>query len=486
MLRKREKMKIPKTFNIGAASSAWQTEGWSGKKKGQDSYLDDWYKNEYFVWHEGKGPDIATDFMNRYQEDIKLMKRIGLNSYRTSVNWARFFTDYEQPIIDEDYAKHIDNVIDALIEANIRPMIVIEHYEIPQALQKKYGGWNSRRVVELYVKYAELLFKRYGDRVKDWFTFNEPIVPQTRIYLDAVRYPHIVDPKRWMQWNFHKVLATAKVVKSYHQLKQGGKIGIIHNWEFAYPRSRKYQPDVLAAHQFDLLNNRLYTDPLILGSYSHELIELLKQNKIMFDFKADDLETIKNNRIDYIGLNLYKPTRVKEPEYSWNNNAAFNIRKYYSDFILPGRKYNTSRGWEIYAPMMYDLAMIIKKEYSNFPWFISENGIGIENEQRFKNTEGIIQDDYRIDYIQENLYWLIKAVNEGANCQGYMLWAFTDNVSPMNAFKNRYGLIEIDLEHNLKRRLKKSAYWYAKLIKNRVLSDKSVYEYYSTFEENNR
>ena len=477
-------MKIPENFNLGAASSAWQTEGWSGKKDGQDSYLDDWFKNEYFVWHDGKGPDVATDFMNRYQEDIDLMKKIGLNSYRTSVNWSRFFTDYDNLTVDEEYAKHIDDVINALIKANVRPMIAIEHYDVPQYLQNKYGGWNSRKVVDLYVKYAKILFERYGDRVKDWFTFNEPIVPQTRIYLDAVRYPHIVDPQQWMQWNYHKVLATAKTVAIYHQMNQGGKIGVIHNWEFAYPRSKTYDPDVLAAHRFDLLNNRIFVDPLVKGSYSQELIALLKENNIMFRYHSEDQQLIKNNTIDYIGLNLYKPARVKQREYEWNNNSPFSIKKYYSDFDLPGRKYNASRGWEVYPPMMYDLAMVMKTDYHNFPWFISENGMGIENEQKYKNSDGVIQDDYRINYIQENLYWLIKAVNDGANCQGYMLWAFTDNVSPMNAFKNRYGLVEIDLENNLKRRMKKSGYWYADLISKRTLPDDSAYSYKSTFEEN--
>ena len=124
------------------------------EKDGQDSYIDDWFKNEYFVWHDGKGPDVATDFMNRYQEDIDLMKKIGLNSYRTSVNWSRFFTDYDNLTVDEEYAKHIDDVINALIKANVRPMIAIEHYDVPQYLQNKYGGWNSRKVVDLYVKYS--------------------------------------------------------------------------------------------------------------------------------------------------------------------------------------------------------------------------------------------------------------------------------------------------------------------------------------------
>lgn len=470
-------MRIPEDFFIGASSSAWQTEGWQGKKEGQDSYLDTWYKKEFFVWHEGKGPDVATDFMTRYQDDIDLMKKIGLEAYRTSINWSRFFTDYENLEIDEEYAQHISNVIDALLNAKIRPMIAIEHYEVPQKLQDKFGGWNSREVVKLYVEYAKILFNRYGDRVKDWFTFNEPIVPQTRIHLDGIRYPHDLSPKKWMQCNYHKVLATALTVKAYHEMKQEGRIGIIHNWELSYPRAESYFPDVKAAHMYDLFHNRLFVDPLVKGKYSNELLDLLHENNIMFDYRTSDLKIISDNTIDIIGINLYFPTRVQEKLEIYNSKAAFNPKKYYDVFELPGRKFNKSRGWEIYPPMMYDVAMIMKNEYGNFPWFISENGMGIENENQFRDESNIIQDDYRINFIQENLHWLIKAVNEGCNCEGYMLWAFTDCVSPMNAFKNRYGLVEIDLDNNLNRKIKKSGQWYKTLIANRTISNYTDFLY---------
>jgi beta-glucosidase len=130
---------------------------------------------------------------------------------------------------------------------------------------------------------------------------------------------------------------------------------------------------------------------------------------------------------------------------------------------------NHSRGWEIYPQIMYDLAMYLKDNYGDIPWLITENGMGSENEEHYLNADGTVQDDYRIDFIREHLHYLLKAVAEGANCEGYMLWAFTDCVSPMNAFKNRYGLVRIDLQRNRQRSLKKSAHWYQSLIDNRVL-----------------
>ena len=123
------------------------------------------------------------------------------------------FTDYEKLIIDEEYAAHIDAVINALIAAGVEPMLCLEHYELPAYLLDTYDGWSSRYVVELYSKYAAIAFERYGDRVKHWFTFNEPIVIQTRCYLDAIRWPHEQNTKKWMQWNYHKTLASALAIK---------------------------------------------------------------------------------------------------------------------------------------------------------------------------------------------------------------------------------------------------------------------------------
>jgi beta-glucosidase len=131
---------------------------------------------------------------------------------------------------------------------------------------------------------------------------------------------------------------------------------------------------------------------------------------------------------------------------------------------------NKSRGWEIGPFIIYDMAMRIKNEYGNIPWFVAESGMGVENEGQFRNADGVIEDDYRIAFIGEHLYQTLRAREDGANCHGYMLWAFTDNVSPMNAFKNRYGLVEIDLDHNRDRRAKKSLSWYRRLSDERQLT----------------
>ncbi|MCE4049801.1 MULTISPECIES: glycoside hydrolase family 1 protein [Bacillaceae] len=465
-------VKIPDDFIIGAAASAWQTEGWSGKKESQDSYLDLWYKNNKNVWHNGYGPGVATDFYNRYKEDIGIMAEIGLTHYRTSINWSRFLLDYEEAIVDEEYAAYIDKVIDELLEKQVEPMICLEHYEVPAYLFEKYGGWDSKHVVELFVKYADKVLDRYGHKVKHWFTFNEPIVVQTRVYLDAIRYPFEQNTKKWMQWNFHKALATAKVVELFKQKglkeKTGAKMGVILNPEVTYARSSAPH-DQEAANIYDLFFNRIFLDPSIKGEYPQELFDLMARHSIAFEYTQADLETIKQNTVDYVGINLYYPHRVKARTTAWNESTPFHPSYYYEMFDMPGKKMNPFRGWEIYPKIMYDMAMRMKEEYGNIEWFIAENGMGVEQEWRYKNDEGSIQDDYRIEFIAEHMKWLLKAVDEGSNCKGYMLWAFTDNVSPMNAFKNRYGLVEINLDDNRNRQMKKSARWYQSIIANRTL-----------------
>lgn len=462
---------LPKDFFVGAAASAWQTEGWSDKT--HDSYMDLWYKKTPHLWHNGYGPAIATDFYHRYKEDIKLMKEIGLQRYRTSIDWSRFIEDFETARVNSKALAYYQDMLDELIANGIEPMICLEHYELPAALFEKYGGWGSKHVVELFVKYAEKVFAAFGNKVQYWFTFNEPIVVQTRAYLDSLRYPFEQNTKKWMQWNYNKILATAKVVKLFKEKKIGekisAKIGVILNPEVVYPRSSAVH-DIKAAEMYDLFFNRMFLDPSLKGEIPAELFTVLPRHACMFEYTAEELDIIHENPVDWVGLNLYFPRRVKARNSAWNPNVPFHPSYYYEEFDLPGKRMNPYRGWEIYPQIMYDMAMRMKNEYGNKAWFIAESGMGVENEDQYKDHTGQIQDVYRISFIAEHMAWLIKAINDGCDCKGYMLWAFTDNVSPQNAFKNRYGLVEINLQEQRNRRIKKSGEWFKKMAGSRDFS----------------
>jgi beta-glucosidase/6-phospho-beta-glucosidase/beta-galactosidase len=460
-----EKVKyhIPQSFLIGASAAAWQTEGWTGKKAGQDSLLDAAYKFSPERWHNGYGPAIATDFYNRYKEDCALMQDIGLKAFRTSLDWSRFIKDYETGEVDEEAAAYYSSLVDELIAKGVEPLICLEHWELPNALYEAYGGWGSKHVVDLYVKFAAAAFQLLGDRVKYWVTFNEPIVFPSLAIMDALWYPYKADTKLAMQWNYNKVLAGAKAIQLYHSKNYNGKIGICLNSAVVYSRSAA-PDDQKAAKICDLFNNAIYADPCIKGEYSPELISLLQEHDCMFDTKPEELAVIQENTIDFLGLNYYTPTRVKAPT-GINPQLAFNPGQYYENYDMPGKKFNPSRGWEIYAKGLYDYALRIKNEYGNIPWLVTENGMGVSEEGRYKAGTGVVQDDYRIDFVADHLRWLLKAVAGGSNCFGYLMWSFTDNVSPYNAFKNRYGFVEIDLENDRQRRVKKSGNWIKEVIR---------------------
>ncbi|MWL72872.1 family 1 glycosylhydrolase, partial [Escherichia coli] len=323
-----KRISIPQDFILGAAASAWQTEGWSGKREGQDSWIDLWYKNDRHVWHNGYGPAVATDFINRFREDVALMKQAGLTHYRTSINWSRFLIDYENAVVDETYAAWYDELFAEMHRQGIEPMICLEHYELPGTLLETYGGWGSKHVVELFTRYAEQVFARYHKVVKRWFTFNEPIVVQTRVYLDALRWPYEQNTGTWMQWNHHKVLATAKVVKLFREKGYSGSVGCILNPEVTYPRSRAAH-DVRAAEIYDLFYNRVFLDPLVHGRYPQALFSLLAQHDVQWEYNEQELALIADNTVDELGINLYYPHRVKAPSRAWHPETPFHPAYYY-------------------------------------------------------------------------------------------------------------------------------------------------------------
>lgn len=318
---------------------------------------------------------------------------------------------------------------------------------MPFALQEK-GGWESKEVVEAYVTYAKTCFELFGDRVKKWFTHNEPIVPVEGGYLYQFHYPAVVDMKRAVQVAYHESLASAKAIKVYHEMNLDGEIGIILNLTPSYPRDPNDPEDVKAAQLADAFFNRSFLDPAIKGTFHEELA------------------IIKENTIDLLGINYYQPRRIQKKESAERLSDKPMPDDYFDNYIWPDRKMNPYRGWEIYEKGIYDCLINVRDNYGNIACYISENGMGVEDEQRFKNADGVIEDDYRIDFIKGHLQYVHQALQEGVNVKGYHMWTCMDNWSWMNAYKNRYGFVSVDLEDNKKRTIKKSGHWFKEVTTN--------------------
>ena len=191
---------------------------------------------------------------------------------------------------------------------------------------------------------------------------------------------------------------------------------------------------------------------------------MLREYKVLPKYEEEDINLISKNVVDYLGVNYYQPRRVKAKE-SKVEYDVFMPEIFFDYYEMPGRKINSYRGWVIYEKGIYDICTNIRKNYGNIPFYISENGMGVEGEEVYINEQGVVEDNYRIEFISEHLKWLHKGIEEGANCKGYHLWTFIDCWSWSNAYKNRYGLVSLDLATQ-KRTIKKSGYWYRELTKN--------------------
>lgn len=453
---------FPKGFWWGSAASATQMEG-AAREDGKASNIwDYWYEHEPHRFFDGVGPEVTSDFYHRYQEDIQLMKAIGHNTFRFSISWARLIPDGAGEV-NPKAVDFYNRVIDELWANGIEPFINLFHFDMPLILQNR-GGWESREVVEAYSEYAKTCFKLFGDRVKKWFTFNEPIVPVEGGYLYDFHYPNVVDFKRAVQVAYHTVIAGALAIREFRSVNiKDGKIGIILNLTPSYPRSQN-PADLKAARLADLLFNRSFLDPAIKGEYPEELITFIKAQGLIPEVREGDKELLKTNTIDFLGVNYYQPRRVKAKACLPNPDAPLMPENFFDNYEMPGRKMNVYRGWEIYEKGIYDIAVNLKMNYGNIESYISENGMGVQNEERFIK-DGLIDDSYRIEFIREHLIWLHKAIGEGCNVKGYHMWTFIDNWSWTNAYKNRYGFIQLDLKTQ-KRTLKKSAYWFKEAATN--------------------
>jgi 6-phospho-beta-glucosidase len=459
-----ETLRFPEDFFFGAAASGPQTEG-RAERRGAHIF-DLWYEEEPGAFFDRVGPEVTSDFYHRYRDDIALMRYLNLDSYRHSIVWSRLIPDGTGEV-DGGAVSFYRDMFGELRRNGIRPFMNLFHFDLPVKLQM-IGGWENRRTVSAFVRYAETCFKLFGDLIDTWFTFNEPVAPAEEGYLEGVHYPNVRDVARAMTVGFHVMLAHAGAVEAFRRLGARGEIGIILNLAPSYPGSASLA-DRRAAALADLLYNRSFLDPCLLGRYPKSLARWLSRQGFGTDILPGDLELIRRNRIDLLGVNYYRPRRVRSPRPRDTEAPGENvIRRYFEPYLPPHARINPSRGWEIYEQGIYDALIRLKEEYGNPRCFVSENGIGIFDELRFLKN-GIIQDVYRIDFITRHLKWIHRAMRDGSACEGYHIWTFADCWSWHNAYRNRYGLVSIDLQTQ-QRTVKASGEWYRDLAVRKEVS----------------
>lgn len=453
--------KFPQGFFWGAAASGPQTEGSTNKIN--KSIWDLWFEKSPERFYKEIGPDKVCDTYNRFKEDVKLMKDINFNSFRTSIQWSRLIKDFYTGEVDPDAVRFYNEYIDEMIKNGIEPIINLYHFDMPAELQEKLGGWESKKTIDLFVLFARKAFELFGDRVKYWTTFNEPIVPVEGGYLYDFHYPCKKDMRLAVQVAYNTILAHAKVVEEYRKQNLDGKIGVILNLTPTYTRDDR-EEDKKAAHIADLFFNRSFLDPMVKGEFSVELKEILASHDMLPETTEEEKTLILGQKVDFLGVNYYVPRRVRAVE---KTPDKFTQPEYYFEYhIKENGRFNPYRdGNEIHPEAIYDIAKNIQNNYSNIPWYIAEIGIAMSLDSEKILEDGRIDDSFRTELMIEHFDQLHKAIEEGANCFGVHQWTFIDNWSWLNSFKRRYGFYRLELETG-ERKIKEHAKWFKEVAIN--------------------
>ena len=456
--------KFPDDFLFGAGTSSFQVEG--GVNEG----------GRGIAVHDLKKPkkgitdfSVASDHYHRYEEDIELMKELGLNSYRFSISWVRILPDGKT--INEEGLAFYDRLIQKLIDSGIEPVVTIYHFEYPKALVNKYKGWLSRESIDDYVNFAKILFSSYGDRVRYWLTINEQDhllkiperigFPEEMTGLEYERNAQLA--------NYNMCIAGARVTKLCHEMIPGAKIAPIINPMPAIPASN-IPDDLIASMEFNELSAYYMLDLNCRGKYSPVYRKYLEDRDILPDINDEDMKLMRDNPPDFIAINYYMNQTVAA-----SNNKEINLRgrevfvpeeagiyKIVENEHVP----QTDWGWNICPEGLKIAIMEIYNRYE-LPMLITENGLGAYD----RPENGEIHDNYRIDYISRHLSQIKDCISMGFPVFGYSAWSFIDLVSGREGMDKRYGFVYINRDNDdLKdwSRIKKdSYYWYKKIIAER-------------------
>ena len=440
-------LNFPEDFLWGAATASYQIEG-AYREDGKGENIWDRFSHIPGKIYEGDTGDVACDHYHRYEEDIEIMKKIGLKTYRFSISWARIFPDGSgkpNPKGMEFYKK----LVGKLKENGIIPAVTLYHWDLPQKLQD-IGGWANRDTVYSFVEYAKYVFDNLGSQVPIWITHNEPFVAAIVGNWIGRHAPGITDFQTALRVAHHLLLSHGLAVKAYRESGHKGEIGITLNMNPVYPASEN-DKDKAAAIRFNEYLNKWYADPVLKGAYPADLLEWFGDRGLAPEILDGDMSAI-NQPIDFLGINNYYSSFIRHDEHNW---------PVYASEIATGRD-RTKMDWEINPEGLHDLLVYLDKEYSGIKIIITENGAAFND---IVNFDGKVEDDNRLNYLYKHLEQVHRAIGSGANVKGYYAWSLLDNFEWGHGYSKRFGLVYVDFKTQ-KRILKKSAHWYGDVIRN--------------------
>lgn len=443
---------FPNEFVWGAASSAFQIEGGAAKHLRGESVWDRFCRRPDAV-RGGADGRTACDHFHRYEEDVRLMRTVGLRAYRFSIAWPRVIKDGVSEV-NPCGLDFYDALVDRLLENDIEPWVTLFHWDLPVALHDR-GGWLNRASADWFAHYAATLADRLSDRVTHWITLNEPQVFLRFGYAEGTHAPGLrLSLEEQLLAAHHVLLAHGRAVQAIRaHARSSCRIGFAPNAHVAYPASDRPE-DVEAARRStfeidspSLWSHTWFADPVFRGAYPED--GLKSCGDAAPKFTSHDMETI-SQPLDFLGLNLYAgvPVRAGEGGMPTVVRLAHGHARNALDWpVAPeALRWGTRFLWERYAQ----------------PIVITENGM---SNLDWVDLDGRVRDPQRIDFTRRYLIELGRAIADGADVRGYFHWSIMDNFEWAEGYKDRFGLIHVDFETQ-RRTLKDSAHWYRRVIES--------------------
>ncbi|XP_072995731.1 beta-glucosidase 1-like [Typha latifolia] len=463
---------FPSGFVFGTAASAYQVEGMA-RKDGRGPSIWDVFVHIPGEIAKNATADVTVDEYHRYKEDVDIMKKMNFDAYRFSISWSRIFPNGAGKVNWKGVA-YYNRLIDYMLKKGITPYANLYHYDLPEALEKQYNGLLSKNVVKAFADYADFCFKTFGDRVKNWMTFNEPRVVAALGYDDgqfapgrctncsagnSATEPYIVA--------HNLILSHAAAVKRYrdkYQATQKGRIGILLDFVWYEPLTNS-EADQAAAQRSRDFHLGWFLHPIIYGEYPKSMQQIVKERLPRFTSK--EIKMVKGS-VDFVGINQYtsyyiydphRPMPQKATSYAMDWNAGF---AYERNGVPIGPRANSV--WLYIVPWgMYKAVTYVKSHYGNPTVILSENGM--DDPGNVTLSEGL-HDTTRLKYYQSYIMELKKAIDDGANVIGYFAWSLLDNFEWKSGYTSRFGLVYVDFK-TLVRHPKMSAYWFRDVLKRK-------------------
>ena len=436
---------FPAGFAWGVATAAYQIEG-AVREDGRGESVWDRFCRQPGVIRDGHTGDVATDHYHRWPEDVELMSRLGIGSYRFSIAWPRVQPAGHGPANDRGLDFY-DRLTDALLARGITPVPTLFHWDLPQPLEDR-GGWLARDTAYRFADYAALAAARLADRMPLWITLNEPFVVMALGYALGTHAPG-------------RSLLLGALPAAHHQLLGHGlacaalraagarQVTITNNYAPAWPASEG-AADVAAASAYDVLHNRLFTDPVLLGAYPD--LSAFGIGSAGPDCVRDGDLALISAPVDALGVNYYAPARLSAPP---DSRLPFQLEQVTGYPV-------TAFGWPVVPAALTELLLLLRERYGDAlpPVYITENGCSLADAVA---ADGTIDDQPRIRFLDGHLRALYEAIAAGVNVRGYLAWSLIDNFEWAEGYHQRFGLVHVDFE-TMRRTPKASYYWYQDVI----------------------